>query len=318
MELFATLTPDLVPSLLAWLPFGILVGMLSAMLGIGGGVIMVPAFRLVGGLTPLVSSATSLFVIVPTGIAGVWRHLRAGTCRVGVGLAAGLAGACTSVLGARLAHVAPGWSIIAVVAVIIAYSAVTMLGKALRQPGKVGKMANTANAGQAPDGTAELPANAAAAAAAATTGAPAPASASAPLEEPAPLPQPSSRPFAMRDFRFAVLIGTLAGVLSGFVGVGGGFIMVPMLCSLLHMDMKHAAGTSLLAVCCLATPAALAQLLAGSVEVLIGCAVIVGSIFGTVLGQRLAVRLPDRVLRFAFSVLLFTTAILLVLNELGV
>ncbi|MBQ3386166.1 MAG: sulfite exporter TauE/SafE family protein, partial [Eggerthellaceae bacterium] len=109
--LLAAIDGTTIALLFGWLGIGVIVGALSMMLGIGGGMIMVPAFRLLGRLSAVVSSATSIFVIVPTGVAGVVRHLRAGTCRVPIGLAAGIGGAITSVLGAKLADVAPGWTI---------------------------------------------------------------------------------------------------------------------------------------------------------------------------------------------------------------
>ena len=261
-----------------WVAVGLIIGALSMMLGIGGGTIMVPTFRLLGKLSAVASSATSLFVVVPTGVAGVLRHLRAGTCRIPVGLAAGIAGACTSVLGTKLANVAPGWVIMVAAAAVILYSASTMLRSALRD----GKKPASASV-QKSDGVASE------ASQAATT---------------------------RKQILQAVAIGLLAGPLSGFVGVGGGFLMIPLFVSILHFDMHTAAGTSLLAVFCLATPAAISQMIMGNVSYLVGIPVAIGSIFGTAIGKRIAARMSDRALKIAFSVLLGAAAILLIINEL--
>ena len=279
--LLASITAETLLTAAGWLAVGIVVGALSMMLGIGGGVLMVPAFRLVGRLSAVMSSATSIFVIVPTGIAGVLRHLRAGTCRVPIGLAAGIAGACTSVAGAKLADIAPGWVIMVMAAVVILYSAFTMLRSAMR------------------DGKAKAPVQTL-------------ADVSAANEDQPAVP---TRPLRTQVI-IAACIGLAVGVLSGFVGVGGGFLMVPLFLSILHLDMRTAAGTSLFAVFCLAIPAAIAQIIMGNVSYLVGIPVAIGAIFGTKVGKWIAARMSDRGLKIAFSVLLATSAILLIINEL--
>jgi hypothetical protein len=58
--------------------FGIVVGLLSALFGIGGGLVMVPFIVLVLGEDQHLAEGTSLLVIVPTAIAGVIAHARRG------------------------------------------------------------------------------------------------------------------------------------------------------------------------------------------------------------------------------------------------
>ena len=52
------------------------------------------------------------------------------------------------------------------------------------------------------------------------------------------------------------------GSLPGYVGVGGGFIMVPLMMSILHVPMKLTSGTSLIAVMILAVPGTITQAVA--------------------------------------------------------
>ena len=56
---------------------GIVIGLFSGMLGIGGGMVMVPLFRLVFGMSAVGSTATSLFTIIPTSVSGAISHARA-------------------------------------------------------------------------------------------------------------------------------------------------------------------------------------------------------------------------------------------------
>ncbi|MFM2158975.1 MAG: hypothetical protein RLZZ124_1449, partial [Cyanobacteriota bacterium] len=67
----------MVRDLLPLLPLGILAGLLSGLLGIGGGLIFSPLL-LALGLPPHQALATSTLAIVPTTLAGSWAHLRSG------------------------------------------------------------------------------------------------------------------------------------------------------------------------------------------------------------------------------------------------
>lgn len=75
-------------------------------------------------------------------------------------------------------------------------------------------------------------------------------------------------------------IGLVAGFASGYVGVGGGFLMVPLFISLLGITMKKASGTSLIAVVILAIPGVITQTLHGNVDFVAGIAMAIGSIPG--------------------------------------
>lgn len=111
---------------------GVFVGVMSGLLGVGGGTIMVPIFRLAFGMSPLASTATSLFAIIPTSISGVVAHARAKTCVPKLGLALGVGGAVMSPMGVWLASVSPGWLVICVAAIVIGFSAFKMFKKAVK------------------------------------------------------------------------------------------------------------------------------------------------------------------------------------------
>lgn len=92
------------PALLVVLAaFGVAVGTLSGLLGVGGGIFMVPFLVIVAGFGQQEAQATSLLVILPTAIVAT-RTLRAkGVGDVGGALRIGVLGAAGSVLGALLA-----------------------------------------------------------------------------------------------------------------------------------------------------------------------------------------------------------------------
>jgi uncharacterized membrane protein YfcA len=96
--------------LLLGLAVGALAGVLSGALGIGGGVIMVPALVLVMGVGQQTAQGTSLLVIIPTAISGAYSHYRHGLLRERLTLAVGVVGGAGAVLGSYLAlHLDRGW-----------------------------------------------------------------------------------------------------------------------------------------------------------------------------------------------------------------
>lgn len=278
---------------------GLVVGVLSGLLGIGGGTMMVPVFRLGFGLEAIQATATSLFTIIPTSLSGCVTHVRNKTCIVPIGVAAGVGGALTSPVGVWLASMSPAWLIMLAAALIIGYSAFNMLRKAFKKPKAAPAQAAAARTG----------ANVAEASAADANGTPADM---APVAAHA---ESSAFSVERKHLFMGVAIGLTAGLASGYVGVGGGFIMVPMFLSLLSLPMKKTSGTSLIAVTILAIPGVIEQAMLGHIDFVAGIAMAVGSIPGAVLGAQLMKRVPERALRIFFGVFLLIMAVVLVVNE---
>lgn len=305
MDIFTSLV---IPALV-----GIGIGILSGMLGIGGGTVLVPIFRLAFGMSPIMSTATSLFTIIPTSVSGAVSHIRHKTCVPSLGLAAGLGGACTSPIGVWLATISPAWMVMLAAALIIGYSAVNMLRKAWKmKPARAGVVAPAAPAGEPPVEAAVEQAGDAAANDDAAPEVPAGESSVA-ADTGKAFPKLTRKQLAI-----GAAIGLGAGLASGYVGVGGGFIMVPLMMSLLKMPMKLTSGTSLIAVMLLAIPGVVMQALLGNVNWVAGIAVAAGSIPGALLGARLLTHMPERTLRFMFAGFLVIAGVVLALSELGI
>lgn len=277
---------------------GIGIGVLSGMLGIGGGTIMVPVLRLGYGLDAFMATATSLFAIIPISLAGAITHIRARSCFPKLGLLLGIAGAVTSSAGVYLGSISPSWLIMLAAAIIIVYSAFTMLRKALRM-GKGGTDPSVADGQKGTDPS--MPAG----------------NKGTDLHDAHEAEQtpPCAFVFTRKNVALAVVIGLIAGFASGYVGVGGGFIMVPLMTAWLGIPMKRTSGTSLIAIIILAIPGVIQQAFLGHIDYLAGIMLCVGAIPGAVLGARLVPRVPERTLRFIFAGLLAVAAVMLVINE---
>ena len=239
---------------------GIFIGILSGLLGIGGGTIMVPVFRLAFGLSPLMSTATSLFTIITSSISGAVSHIKGKTCVPALGLAMGVGGALTSPVGVWLASLSPAWLVMLAAALIIGYSAVNMLRKAVKAPSKrksAGSRCGSSGPSAAAPGDSGARRSAARPSASCASllrsddginsAQTAPSSPGAAVEgvgtgghdeNGSAVPK-----LSRKQLLIGVAIGLGAGLMSGYVGVGGGFIMVPLMLSLIHIPMKLASGT---------------------------------------------------------------------------
>ncbi|MEA2426253.1 MAG: uncharacterized protein QOH13_2663 [Thermoleophilaceae bacterium] len=94
--------------LLALAAFGVLTGMLSGLLGVGGGIFMVPFLVLVVGLSQHQAQATSLLVVLPTAVVASWLLHRRGVGNLRVALRMGAIGMIGSIGGTFLALSLPG------------------------------------------------------------------------------------------------------------------------------------------------------------------------------------------------------------------
>ncbi len=86
---------------------GFAVGIASGLFGIGGGVLIVPSLVLLFGVGELIAKGTSLLVMIPTGVVGTARNLRAGLVDLGAVLAVGLPAIAAAVAGSALAFLLP-------------------------------------------------------------------------------------------------------------------------------------------------------------------------------------------------------------------
>ncbi|MDR1430618.1 MAG: sulfite exporter TauE/SafE family protein [Propionibacteriaceae bacterium] len=95
-------------------------------------------------------------------------------------------------------------------------------------------------------------------------------------------------------------IGVAAGYLSGLFGVGGGTIIVPMLLTFAHFDVRKASGTSLAAIVPTAIVAVISYVSRDAVDWLAALLIVIGSVGGAQIGSHLLDKLPKKVIRWAF------------------
>jgi uncharacterized membrane protein YfcA len=107
----------------------------------------------------------------------------------------------------------------------------------------------------------------------------------------------------------AILIGVLAGVAAGLLGIGGGVLLVPALTILLGLDQVEAEATSLLAIVPVALAGSWRQRRYGNLRIGDAAAIGLLSVGGALAGVAAANALPERVLRVGFALLMLVIAV---------
>ncbi len=123
--------------------------------------------------------------------------------------------------------------------------------------------------------------------------------------------QPASSAAARATARHAGLIGQglLVGAVTGLVGAGGGFLVVPALTLLGGLPMNVAVGTSLVVVALNALAGFVGHLGASAIDVELTALVTGAALVGSLVGSRLAGRIPPDALRRGFGVFVIAMAV---------
>lgn len=272
-------------------PLGFLIGVSLGALGGGGSILAVPVLVYAAGEDPKAATTTSLVVVGATAVGGMVAHLRAGHVRVVPGILFGLAGVGGSLLGTQMNHRVDENLLLLAFAFLMVIAAWRMwVGQA--QPG-AGDEAFTDVADHGPG-----------------RGLGASTEAAGPLAGASPGPIALVRPAV--DRRVVVLkvlaAGTVVGFITGFFGVGGGFVVVPALVLALGFDMADAVGTSLLVIAINSAVALASRVGTTGVDWGVALPFTVAGLLGVSTGKRLADRLPTHTLVRWFVALLVALA----------
>jgi uncharacterized protein len=118
----------------------------------------------------------------------------------------------------------------------------------------------------------------------------------------------------MADTLLLLLLGLVAGILSGLIGIGGGIIIVPALVFIFGLTQHQAQGTTLaLMVPPIGILAAWTYYQKGFVDLRIAALVCAGFVVGGLLGAKLATNLSNVILEKIFGVALLLIALKMIL-----
>jgi uncharacterized membrane protein YfcA len=112
---------------------GLITGVLSGLLGVGGGIIVVPALMLLFGTSDLIARGTSLLMMIPTAISGTIGNIRRGNIDLLGALLVGVAACTTTALGAWIAKSIDPFTGNMIFAVFLVFIAGQIVYRALRR-----------------------------------------------------------------------------------------------------------------------------------------------------------------------------------------
>jgi uncharacterized membrane protein YfcA len=114
---------------------GFAAGVAAGMLGVGGGILFVPALSLLLGLSHVDAEATSLVAIVPVAVVGAWRQARYGNLRLRDAAFLGVLAVPGAVAGVAIANVVPERALKLGFAALLLAAAAQLVRSALRPSG---------------------------------------------------------------------------------------------------------------------------------------------------------------------------------------
>lgn len=256
---------------------GVLIGLSLGALGGGGSILTVPALVYLVGQEPRAATTSSLVIVGISALIGAAGHARSGRVRWGLGVAFGASGVVAGVLGTQANRLVNQDVLLLAFAVLVVVAAVAMLAKARSS----------------------------------TRRAPVPAPAlvgpgAARGESLAPLPD---RWGGSGRFVRIVGAGLLVGFLTGFFGVGGGFVIVPALAVALALPMPEAVGTSLLVIAINSGAALAARTGTATFDWAVIVPFTLAAVAGSLAGKRVADRLSGPAMTRAFAALMLAVAL---------
>jgi uncharacterized membrane protein YfcA len=287
------------------IPVGLLIGLALGSLGGGGSILTVPALVYLLDQSPQAATTGSLLIVGTTALVGMAAHRRAGRVRVVPGLVFGVLGIAGSYVGTRLSAGVDPHVLLTAFAALMVVAAGAMQHRTRTRHDDAGAGAVSKPPTDFRAVGRGIPAALSSSRRPAAIAIPERSGIGGPT---CSLPSPSPRLSTCRAMK-VVVAATVVGVLTGFFGVGGGFVIVPVLVLVLGFEMPVAVGTSLLVIA-VNSAAALAARVGGHAHLdwpLLGLFTLT-AIAGSVAGNRVASKVDAAKLTVAFVVLLMAVA----------
>ena len=282
---------------------GIAAGAFGSLLGLGGGLLIVPLLTIGFGLPLREAVGVSLVCVIVTSSASAGVYLQRRQANLRLGMVLELFTGFGAVIGGAIAFLLDERVLAGVFAAILAYMAFSMLRSARRSaPPPTPDEASIATDDERrvddraidaePDDDART-----VDADAATLG---------------------LRPEALARMPFAAVASVGAGVASALLGIGGGLIKVPLMHLALGVPLRISTATSNLMVGITASTSAIVYLLRGGIDAYAAGPTAVGVFIGASLGSRLGHRVDLRLLRLLFVAVMIYTAVEMARRALGI
>jgi uncharacterized membrane protein YfcA len=256
-------------------------GLFGSLLGLGGGILIVPLLTLGAGLPIRDAVGVSLVCVIVTSGASASVFLRRRVANLRLGMVLELATAVGALLGGLIAFLLDERMLALLFAVLLGYVALTMLrASRTAAPGPPG---SGAQAVSAPAGRDRL----------------------------------SGPGYRVRRLWFGAAGGLGAGVVSALLGIGGGVVMVPAMHLAMGVPLRVATATSNLMIGVTASASAIIYFLRGGIDAYVAGPTAIGVFLGAAAGSRVASRIRLGALRMLFVIVQLYVALQMILRALG-
>jgi uncharacterized membrane protein YfcA len=256
---------------------GAAAGLFGSLLGLGGGILIVPLLTFGFGRPLREAVGVSLVCVIVTSSAAAGAYLRGRVANLRLGMVLALFTAIGALVGGLVAFVVPDRALAGLFAILLAWVAISMARATRTGPAAVSEAPG--------DGEAEPP-----------------------PRPPAPgrLDAPGYR---VRRVVPASLASIGAGVMAALLGIGGGAINVPTMHLLMDVPVRVATATSNLMIGVTAVASAIIYLLRGGIDPYMAGPTALGVFVGATAGARVAHRVDSRLLRGLFVAVLALIAL---------
>lgn len=275
---------------------GVGAGIFGSLLGLGGGVLIVPLLTLGFGLPLRDAVAVSLVSVIVTSSASAGVYLQRHVANLRLGMTLELFTAMGALAGGLIAFTLSDRILAGLFAALLVYVAVTMLRR--REAPKPATTAPSTPPGVPTAGASEE-------------------LAAAISVVPGRIDRLSGPGYRIRNLRTGIIGSVIAGVISAILGVGGGIIKVPVMNVVMGVPLRIATATSNMMIGVTASASAIVYLLRGGIDPWVAGPTAVGVFLGASIGSRIAHRVDVRVLRTMFVVVLLYTAVQMIFRAIA-
>ena len=264
---------------------GLLVGLSLGLTGAGGSILAVPLLVLLLGMSVDVAMGLSLLTVATSALFGVVLNFRSGNIVLIPALILAMSGSLLAPLGRLISDLIAEPYLIAGFVVVALIVAIRMWQSVAMFPERAGVLRGSASSGFEQEALCSM----------SRTG--------------------------LFELRFPCLIGlsvggAFIGFVSGLFGVGGGFLIVPLLLRLSLMSYQKAVATSLLVIVFVSSSGFLSFInMKFDLNWILIATLVLGSLFGMFFGFSVAQYLNKSILQRTFSILIVAMSLLMLINK---
>ncbi len=281
---------------------GLLVGLLSGLFGVGGGFLMTPLLIMIG-IPPTVAAASDSLQIVGASTSGTFAHWRLGNVDFKMGIYLLIGGFTGGLAGVQLikmlrmmgnADVVIKITYVLMLGIVGAYMFFESLSalKKAKQGKQAAEAAETHSAAKKESGFVRF------------------------LKS-LPLQTRFEKSGVTHSALLVIVLGAFVGVLAAIMGVGGGFLMVPVMVYLLRMPMHVVVGTSLFQILFTCIEVSFLQAYVNhTVDFILAVLLLLGSTFGAQIGTKLGRKLHGDQLKILLAMIVLVVTVKMLLGLL--